>query len=344
MSKMEELIKQINKNAGEEIISNGLSSYDYKRIPFTSPRMNYCTYGGLPVGKLIEFYGEEHGGKTTTALDIVANYQRGEDHRGVLYVDAENTLDCEWAKKLGVVVENMYVLQPKAQSAEEIFQIICDAVETDEIGLWVLDSIGVLLSQQEWDKSLEDRTYGGISMALTKFSKRIEVLMHKHKCTGIGINQMREVIGSTFPMQTTPGGKAWKHCCSVRMEFRRGSFLDERGNEIKRSSETPSGNIVEMAMSKNKSCPPNRRVGSYTLNYETGIDYIADLVDVAIRYDLIDKRGAWFSILDSNGSVLIDKIQGQANLYSFLKDDENKEMLQKLEKSINSLINFKKNY
>ena len=107
MTKMDELIKQVNKDAKEEIMSIGLNDYNYKRIPFTSPRMNYCTYGGLPVGKLIEFYGEEHGGKTTTALDIVANYQHGEDARGVLYIDAENTLDYEWAKKLGVDVELM---------------------------------------------------------------------------------------------------------------------------------------------------------------------------------------------------------------------------------------------
>lgn len=337
MSKMDELIKQINKDAQEEILSLGLNDFNYKRIPFTSPRMNYCTYGGLPVGKLIEFYGEEHGGKTTTALDIVANYQRGEDARGVLYVDAENTLDYEWAKKLGVDVDNMYVLQPKAQSAEQIFQIICDAVETDEIGLWVLDSIGVLLSQQEWDKSLEDKTYGGISMALTKFSKRVEVLMHAHHCTGIGINQVREVIGSMFPMTNTPGGRAWKHCCAVRMEFRKGAYFDERGNEIKRSSESPAGNIVEMSMVKNKSCPLNRKVGSYKLSYLKGIDRLSDLIDIAIKFDIIQKRGAWFMIINPNtGELLSDKIQGQNNIYALL--ESNSELLNTVESLLEKIL------
>lgn len=339
MTKMDELVKQINKDAKEEIISLGLNAFDYSRIPFTSPKMNYCTYGGLPVGKLIEFYGEEHGGKTTTALDIVANYQHGSDSRKVLYVDAENTLDYEWAKKLGVNIDDVYVLQPKAQSAEEIFQIICDAIETDEIGLWVLDSIGVLLSRQEWDKTLEDKTYGGISMALTKFSKRVEVLMHAHKCTGIGINQVRDVIGSMFPMQTTPGGKAWKHCCSVRMEFRRGSFFDEQGNLIKRSSESPAGNIVEMSMTKNKSCPANRRLGTYKLNYTTGIDYVSDLIDLAIKYDIIIKKGAWFSIINTaTGDTIQDKIQGQSNLHSILTDDKNVNLLEMIESLINQKI------
>ena len=332
-TKLDALIKEVNKKAKEEIVTVGLNDYSYHRIPFTSPRMNHCTYGGLPIGKLIEFYGEEHGGKTTTALDIVANFQNMSD-REVLYVDAENTLDVEWARKLGVDVEKLIIMQPKSQSAEEIFQIICDAIETDEIGLWVLDSIGVLLSQQEWDKTLEDKTYGGISKPLTQFSKRVESLMARHKCTGIGINQMREVIGSQFPMQTTPGGKAWKHCCAVRMQFSRGKFIDEKGNELTRGAENPAGNIVMMSMTKNKTCPPNRRVGQYRLNYADGIDYLKDLVDMAIYYDIIDKRGAWFDITDiETGEILESKIQGQANVYSLLENDE--ELLKRIEKLVN---------
>ena len=333
MSKMNELLKEVNKQAQEEIMSIGLNDYNYKRIPFTSPRMNYCTFGGLPIGKLTEFYGEEHGGKTTTALDIVANYQNMENARKVLYVDAENTLDVEWARKIGVNVEDMYIMQPKSQSAEEIFQIICDAIETDEIGLWVLDSIGVLLSQQEWDKDLTDKTYAGISMALTKFSKRVEVLMARHKCTGIGINQIRDVIGSMFPMTTTPGGKAWKHCCAVRMEFRKGDYIDEKGNKLNRSAESPAGNIVMMSMTKNKTCPPTRRTGFYTLNYDIGIDYLKDLVDVGIKYGVVEKNGAWFKLVDtSTGEILVDKLQGQASVYEVLENDE---LLGKIENLIN---------
>lgn len=101
MSKLNNLIKEFNKSSSETVVSVGLPTYEFKRIPFTSPRMNYCTFGGLPVGKLIEFYGEEHGGKTTSALDIIANYQQTGDNRAVLYVDAENTLDAEWAPHYG---------------------------------------------------------------------------------------------------------------------------------------------------------------------------------------------------------------------------------------------------
>ena len=335
--RLDALIKEVNKKAKEEIITVGLNDYAYNRIPFTSPRMNFCTFGGLPVGKITEFYGEEHGGKTTTALDIVANYQQMDDAREVLYVDAENTLDVEWARKLNVDVDKLVIVQPKSQSAEEIFQIICDAIETDAVGLWVLDSIGVLLSQQEWDKSLEEKTYGGISKPLTQFSKRVESLMARHRCTGIGINQMREVIGSQFPMQTTPGGKAWKHCCAVRMQFSRGKFIDEKGNELTRGAESPAGNIVMMNMTKNKTCPPTHRIGQYTLNYETGIDYIKDLVSMAIWFDIIQKHGAWFAVYDiDTGELLSDTVQGQANVYALLEKDEM--LLTRIEQMVDSKI------
>ena len=335
--KLDEIMKNANKRFKEEIITQGLSEYSYKRIPFTSPRMNYCTFGGIPVGKITEFYGEEHGGKTTTALDIVANYQKSDDDRDVLYIDAENTLDIEWAKKIGVDIDKMYILQPKSQSAEEIFQIICDSVDTGEVGLWVLDSIGALMSSQELEKTMEDKTYGGIAKPLTLFSKKIEMLMQRHKCTGIGINQIREDLNSTWGGVVTPGGKGWKHFTAVRMQFSRGKFIDEKGNELTRSAENPVGNIVMMSMTKNKTCPPTRRTGFYTINYEYGIDYLRDLIEVAIKYDIVRKSGAWFDIIDiETGEIIEGKIHGQAAVYELL--DTNAEILEKVETLVDKVM------
>lgn len=331
-------MKNTNKRFKEEIITHGLSEFSYKRIPFTSPRMNYCTFGGIPVGKITEFYGEEHGGKTTTALDIVANYQQSDDKRDVLYIDAENTLDVEWAEKIGVDVDKMYILQPKSQSAEQIFDVICDSVDTGEVGLWILDSIGALMSSQELEKTMEDKTYGGIAKPLTLFGKKVEMLMQRHKCTGIGINQIREDLNSMYGGTTTPGGKAWKHFCAVRMEFRRGKFIDEKGNELTRSAENPVGNIVMMSMTKNKTCPPTRRTGFYTINYETGIDYLRDLIEVAIKYDIIKKSGAWFDIVDiETGEILEGKIHGQASVNEFLRT--NIDVLTRVEELVNAEMN-----
>lgn len=339
--KMDALMKDLNKSAKEEILAKGLSTYNYQKIPFTSPRMNYCTYGGIPVGKLIEFYGEEHGGKTTTALDIVANFQNLErqksendssyEERSVLYCDCENTLDIEWAKKLNVDVDSMYVLQPKAQSAEEIFDLIVSAVDTGEIGLFVIDSLGAMVSKQEFEKNMDERTYGGISMPLTRFSKKIEMIMTRHNCTGIGINQIREDMNSQWGGYTTPGGKAWRHLCAVRIQFSRGKFIDDKGKELTRSAESPAGNLVQMSITKIKSAPPNRRTGFYTLNYEYGIDYLADLIEVAMKYGIVDKAGAWFTI-----DGIPDKLQGQDKVYKYL--DEHPDTLKHVEELIDKEI------
>ena len=255
----------------------------------------------------------------------------------VLYIDAENTLDVDWAKKIGVDVDKIYILQPKSQSAEEIFQIICDSVDTGDVGLWVLDSIGALMSSQELEKTMEDKTYGGIAKPLTLFGKKIEMLMQRHKCTGIGINQIREDLNSSWGGIATPGGKAWKHFCSVRMQFSRGKFIDEKGNELTRSAENPVGNIVMMSMTKNKTCPPTRRTGFYTINYEIGIDYLRDLIEVAIKYDIVKKSGAWFDIVDiETGEILEGKIHGQSAVNEFL--EQNDEVRNKVEELVEKVM------
>jgi len=339
MSKLDDVIKEMNKKTKEEVVTLGLPSYSCKRIPFTSPRMNYCTFGGLPVGTLIEFFGEEHGGKTTTALDIIANYQQMEDARQVLYIDAENTLDVEWARKLGVDVDKMVVFKPTSQSAESIFKFIMDAVETDEVGLWVLDSIPALSSAQELERTVEEKTYAGISGPLSVFSRRVEKLMHQHQCTGIGINQIRDDLGAMYVGAIkTPGGRAWKHFCCVRLQFSKGKYIDADGNDLSRSAESPAGNYVLMSMVKNKRCPPTRRTGFYTLNYEYGVDYLKDLVDVAIKYGVIDKSGAWFSIIDPETGEVIEKLQGQARVYEYLGDEANEAVLTKIESFIDQKI------
>ena len=328
MPKLDDVIKDLNKKTKENVVTVGLPSYEFKRIPFTSPRMNYCTFGGIPVGKITEFFGEEHGGKTTTALDIIANYQQSEDSRKVLYVDAENTLDVEWARKLGVDVDELIVFKPTSQSAEEIFQFILNAIDTGEIGLWVLDSIGALASAQELEKTMEEKTYAGISGPLTVFGRKVEMLMHRHQCTGIGINQIRDDLGAMWAGAVkTPGGKGWKHYCAVRMQFSKGKYIDEDGNDLNSKAESPAGNYVLMSMVKNKSCPPTRRTGFYTLNYEYGIDYLKDLVEVAMKYGVIDKSGAWYSIVDLSTGELIAKLQGMANVYKYLENPDNEDAL-----------------
>ena len=159
---IDELMKDLNKSFKSELVHKGIAQYDYERIPFTSPRLNYMTFGGIPKGKLIEFYGAEHGGKTTTALDIIANFQNDENARAekystyvpkkVFYADLENTLDTVWATKLGVDVDDMYMFNPTNQGAETIFEALLKVIDTGDIGLIVIDSLGVMVSNQAYPK------------------------------------------------------------------------------------------------------------------------------------------------------------------------------------------------
>lgn len=349
-SQLDKLVNDINKKYKEEIAAKGIRRIDCKRIPFTSTRLNYMLYGGLPRGKLIEFSGEENGGKTTTALDACKNAQKlfveeweeelsncsetrkkyleSRGPQKVVYADCENTLDEDWARTLGVDVDDMYIIKPQTQAAEDIFQMLLDMMETDEVGFVVIDSLGVMLSKQAYEKSMDEKTYGGISMALTLFSKKAELICAKTLCTCLGINQMREDMNSMYGGTTTTGGKAWKHNCALRMQFSKGALFDEKGNELPRRAEEAAGNKVVVSIIKNKVCKPDRRTGFYTLNYTCGVDDISDLVEVAIKFDIIQKGGSWFTFVDpETGEIITDeegkdlKIQGQQNVVALLREN-----------------------
>lgn len=365
MSRLDDIVKQVNKEWKEDILAKGIHRIKTRKIPFTSPRLNYMLYGGLPRGRLIEFCGDENGGKTTSALDICKNAQlifqqeweerlssadekerkllEEEGPQKVVYADCENTLDEDWAKTLGVDVDNLYILKPQTQAAESIFQIILDMINTGEAGLVIIDSLGVMMSQQAYDKDMTEKTYGGIAMALTLFSKKAELACHKYECMVIGINQMREDMGNPYGGKTTTGGKGWKHNCSIRLQFAKGDFLDVNGNSLNRSAEAPKGNKVLVSVLKQKVDKPDRRTGYYTLMYDYGIDEIADLIEVAIKYGIINKAGAWFNFVDiETGEIVCDeegkeiKVQGQANVAKLLR--ENEVLLEELRDKINTLL------
>lgn len=337
--KNDELMKSFNKEMKEEIITKGIPAYEYEKVPFTSPRMNFVTYGGLPLGRLVEFYGEEGGGKTTTALDVIANFQNIYPDRDVFYVDAENTLDVEWAAKIGVDVDNLKLYQPKTEPAEKIFEIIKQFINTGETGICILDSIPCLTAEKDLGKELtDDARVGGISGILTRFCREIVGPCAKNKCMLIFINQIRDKINSTIPGQiNTPGGRALKHFCTTRIEFRKGSYIDENGKTLSRSSGEPNSQKILVNMVKTKFCRPNRHIGQYTINYDIGIDYITDLIDQAMFYNIVTKSGAWYQVVDpTSGEILEDKVQGMTKLHDKL--DENPELMEKVEELVNSAM------
>lgn len=334
MGKLDALIKQINKDYKEEIAFSGNDAalMKYELVPFSSPRLNYMMYGGLPMGRMIEFAGAEKSGKTTTALDIVKNCQIKFEQEGqgrkVCFVDAENTFDVEWATKLGVKVEDLLLIKPQEQYAEQIFEIMRAVIETGEVGLIVLDSVAQLVSKQAFEEDIEKKTYGGIAMSLTKFCNIVIPLLGKYNCMCIMINQVREDLNNPYNTFITPGGRGFKHNCSVRLMFQQGDFLDVNYKHLNRGCENPAGNEVNVRIEKSKVCRSDRRLGYYTLNYLEGIDYINDMVDVLLQTGYIVQNGSYFTLVDAEtGEVLCDedgkeiKVQGRTNLYKRLKED-----------------------
>ena len=326
---LDTVISEVNKKYKSKILNEGVVFTATPRIPFSSPRLNYMTYGGLPVGRLVEFSGEEGGGKTTTALDVVKNAQKLYTDKKAVYVDIERTFDPEWATKLGVDVSKLVLLTPDEQTAEQIFEITKDVVDTGEASLCVLDSLGAMVSAQAYAKTIEDRTFGGISMALTLFSKEMIPICARTGCMLIGINQVRDDMNSSYGGVTTTGGRAWRHNCSVRVSFTKSDYIDDKGVSVSRSVENPSGHLVKVALTKSKVCKLDRKVGFYTLKYLDGIDHVSDIIDLAIKYSLISVAGAWYSIINPETGELYKqddkdlKFQGKAKLHEFLTNDKN---------------------
>lgn len=385
MSNLDIKMAELNKKFKAQIINVGTDIIEVSKIPFSSPTANYMTYGGIPVGKITEFYGGEGGGKTTSALDIVKNAQikfnqvyedkldaiekqieelsvkeskeakakisklqsemdaiTEQGPKLVVYVDAEQTLDTEWAKLLGVQTEQMILVRPEAQTAEQVFQIIIELVDTGNVGLVVLDSIPMLVSQNIFEETMEKKSYGGISQALTVFCSKITPILTKHQCAFIGINQVREDLASMYNTESTPGGRGWKHACTLRLKFKKGSFIDANNNELTRSAENPAGNKVAIEIIKSKCCKSDRRLGYYTLNYTEGINILIDSITIGQQYGIVAKAGSWYRIMTDDGEIKLDKdgtqlsFQGIAKLKTYLEQhvEEMEDLLNRLEKAM----------
>ena len=336
MSNLDLIIKDLNKKMKVGNIQLGVDFQEVQKIPFSSCRLNYMTYGGIPVGRIAEFYGADGSGKTTTAIDVAGNAQRMFPDKKVLFVDIEHTFDSCWATKLGLNCDDIIYLDPDSMGAEEVFNMMIELIDSGEISLCILDSIGAMVSMQANEKQIGERTYGGVSMALTEFSKKITPVLASTQTAFIGINQVRDDMNSMYGGTTTTGGRAWRHSCSTRLEFRKGNYIDDKDNKLSRACENPAGNIVNVALVKSKVCRPDRKVGFYTLKYLEGIDYVSDAVDVAIKMGLVAQGGAWFSLVDIETGEILNKFQGKSKLVEHLKENDNyTDFYSKLEKLLN---------
>ena len=271
--------------------------------------------GGYPKGRIIEMYGPESSGKTTLALHAVAECQK----RGGIaaFIDAEHALDPVYAKNLGVNIDELWVSQP--DNGEQGLEIAESLVRSGAVDIIVIDSVAALTPQAEIEGDMGDSHMGLQARLMSQALRKLTGILNKSKCTLIFINQIRMKIGVMFGNpETTTGGNALKFYSSVRLEIRRIESIDGKG------SDDAVGNRVRVKIVKNKVAPPFKKV-ELDIMFGKGISYVASILDAAVKYGFIDKRGAWFT-------TETEKIgQGRENAIAFLetnteytKDLENK--------------------
>ena len=371
----DQLINKAIKDWEAPDLMNAAHAPRGKKIPFSSPLMNWATYGGIPRNRITEFFGTPGAGKSTSAIDICKNaYQifaeeyeeemqklrelaqkEPKKYRGplddlqergikkVLYIDLENSFDSEWSKTLGIQEDQIHIMTPPDRAAEEELQLLHELIETGEVGLVVLDSIPSLVTKAELEKKYGERTVSALAGLLTIFFRKIVPILTRYECTLLTINQIRDNMENPYVTQT-PGGQAPKFYASLRIEFKLGVPVDFLGNELPQKAENPAGYKVTGKIVKQKSAPFDRKVGSYFLMVSKGIMPVFDYVNLAINsYSLILKSGGWFRVCDPvSGEILeVDgkelKIQGLAGVYEYVQT--NKEYYESLKEFIEADIN-----
>ena len=313
---LETAIAQIEKNYGKgaimrlgddipvnvEAISTGSLSLDLA-----------LGIGGVPRGRIVEIYGPESCGKTTLALHVVASAQKGGGEAA--YIDVEHALEPAYARALGVDIDNLLISQP--DTGEQALEITEQLVRSGALDVVVIDSVAALLPRSELEGEMGESSVGVVARLMSQALRKLAGVVSKTGCIVIFINQLREKIGVMYGNpETTPGGRALKYFASVRIDMRRIETLKSGGEII--------GNRTRAKVIKNKVAPPFREA-EFDIIYGEGISKVGEILDLAVKLELIDKAGALFTVGDQ-------RIQGRDGVKTYLK--ENPDVCDALEQQV----------
>ncbi len=269
--------------------------------------------GGVPRGRIIEIYGPEASGKTTLALHVLASAQKAGGEAA--FIDVEHALDPTYARALGVDIDNLLISQP--DTGEQALEITEQLVRSGAIDVIVVDSVAALLPRTELEGEMGDSSVGVIARLMSQALRKLTGAVSKTNTVVIFINQLREKIGVMYGNpETTPGGRALKYFSSVRIDVRRIETMKVAGEMI--------GNRTRAKIVKNKVAPPFKEA-EFDIIYGEGISKIGEIIDLAVKLELIDKAGAWFTVGEQ-------RLQGRDSVKAYLQ--ENPEVADELEAQI----------
>lgn len=311
-------LSQIERAFGKGSImklSDGSNALDVEAVSTGSIGLDIALgIGGLPRGRIIEIYGPESSGKTTLALQVIAEAQKMGGTCAI--VDAEHALDPGYAKKLGVDVDNLLIAQPDA--GEQALEIVDTLVRSGALDVLVVDSVAALVPRAELEGEMGDTHVGLQARLMSQALRKLTGSISRSQTIVIFINQIRMKIGVMFGSpETTTGGNALKFYASVRLDIRRIGSVKEKEDVV--------GNQTRVKVVKNKMAPPFRQV-EFDIMYGEGVSKMGELLDLGVKANLVEKSGSWFSY---DGQRIG---QGRENSKNFLRD--NPELAQKLEQQI----------
>ncbi|MDR3559406.1 MAG: recombinase RecA [Candidatus Pacebacteria bacterium] len=283
---LEAVVEQIREKFGDGVIMKlgDVKKVDVESIQTGSVSLDIALgIGGIPRGRVVEIYGPESSGKTTLTLHIIANAQKAGGTAA--FIDAEHALDPEYAKRIGVNINDLLISQP--DNGEQALDIVETLVNSGQVSVIVVDSVAALVPKAEIEGEMGDSHMGRQARLMSQALRKLTAIMSRSNCTVIFINQIRMKIGVMFGNpETTTGGNALKFYASVRIEVRRAAQI-KKGEEI-------VGNRVKVKIVKNKVAPPFKTT-EFDIMYNEGVSASGDILDTGVKYELIEKKGNSYS-------------------------------------------------